>query len=347
MRNIKNAWKVIIRIFVVLVFVFALESTIRYCYEGWYSTAMTRLSKLERKELKGTIDTVYCGSSVTYYAFNAPYLDEKLGTSSFNLATSSQPVFASYCLIRETAEQNPLKRVYQVITVPSLKKARVNKNYIAAYANFNTWKWRLRYLAELADEDLILTNLFYSTNVEMYSDLSAVKRNIAHKKDPYLDVDKYAGRGSRAGYTAVFNGEAGNVPNREKKTWYGELGTSQIDEKAMKYLKKTADFCEKNDIKYTLIVLPQPDVNLEIIGDIDAYDECLRGLSEELGADYYNFLLYKDREKVFTNDKFRDIEHMNDSGQKLFCDLLVDVLNSDRPEDYFYDSIEEFKQSGS
>lgn len=346
MRNIKNAWKVLSRLCIALVFVIALESVIRYCYEDWHTTAMTRLSKLERRELEGTIDTVYCGSSVAYYALNAPYLDEKLGTSSFNLATSSQPVFSSYCLIRETGEHNPIKRVYQVITVPSLKKTRINRNYIGAYKNLNTWKWRLRYLAEMRSEPLILATMFSSTNVKSYLSFDSIKENIRHKKDPYLDVKRYAGRGSRTGYSAEFSGVVERVPNREKKTWYKEQGISQIDESAMKYMKKIAAFCEKNDIEYTLLVLPQPEANLEIIGDVDAYSECLEELAGELGAKLYNFLLYKDREKVFTNDKFRDIEHMNERGQKLFCDIFVEVVNSDHPEDYFYDSIEDFKQSG-
>ena len=62
-----------------------------------------------------------------------------------------------------------------------------------------------------------------------------------------------------------------------------------------------------------------------------------------MDANYYNFMLYKERQTVFTNDLFEDYKHMNVEGSEVFSELLAEVLQSSDPQEYFYDSMEEFK----
>ena len=54
-------------------------------------------------------------------------------------------------------------------------------------------------------------------------------------------------------------------------------------------------------------------------------------------------MLYKERQTVFTNDLFEDYKHMNVEGSEVFSELLAEVLQSSDPQEYFYDSMEEFK----
>ena len=54
MRNIRNAWKVISRVCVVLVFVFVLEAVVQFCYEDWGTISKITLSRRDREELNGT-----------------------------------------------------------------------------------------------------------------------------------------------------------------------------------------------------------------------------------------------------------------------------------------------------
>ncbi len=342
MRNIKNARKVLSRICIVFAFVFVLESVIRFCYEDWSKYSLIIVSQRERKELNGTLDTIYCGPSVTFNALDPYILDEKLGTNSFNLGASTQPLIGSYYLIRDTAENNDLRHVYQVLTIPMLKRGKKGRNYTTPYKQMCTLRWRLAYLAALKDESRVLPILAYSTSVKSYFQWSYVRRNIANRIGENQKLAKYKGRGFRNGGKKVYQGENAQERNADYYYWDGTLGLSQANEEALRYLKKSAEFCRKNGIEYTILLLPHPQESLNGAGDLDNLYECLNGLAEELGVRFLNFQLYKNRLTEFADDKFRDDEHMNTIGGETFSNLFAEVVSSAHPEDYFYESTEEF-----
>lgn len=342
MRNIKNAWKVLSRVCVVLAFVFVLEAVVQFCYEDWGTISKITLSRRDREELNGTLDTLFCGPSVAFNAIDPAILDGKLGTSSFNLAASSQPVFGSYYLIRDAALNNEIRRVYQVLTIPVLKKGRGQRNYLSPYKQMCTLRGRLTYLAALKDESDLTSLLAYSTRVKTYTDWNAVKNNIRQKTEKNPDTGNYRGRGFRAGGDQTYDGENAKERNSDSAYWDGGLGLAQADEEEVLYLRKSAEFCKKNGIEYTILLLPQPQANLDGAGDLDNLNECLRDLADELGVGFLNFQLYRNRMTEFANDKFRDEEHMNSAGGEAFSNLLAEVLSSEHPEEYFYGSTEEF-----
>lgn len=342
MRNIKNAWKVISRICVVLAFVLVLESAIQLCYEDWGTISTLTLSQRDRKTLNGTLDTLYCGPSVAFNAIDPFILDERLGTSSFNLAASSQPVFGSYYLIRDAAVNNEIRRVYQILTIPTLKKGRGQRNYLSPYKQMCTLRGRLSYLAALRDESTLLSLLAYSTRVKTYTSWKSVKNNIRRKTEKNPNMGNYKGRGFRIGGDKVYQGENAQERNVDYNYWDGALGLSQADEEELSYLRKSAEFCKKNGIEYTILLLPQPQENLSGAGDLDNLNACLREFTDELGVGFLNFQLYKNRLSEFADDKFRDEEHMNTAGGEAFSELLAEVLSSDDPGDYFYESMAEF-----
>ena len=342
MRNIKNAWKVLSRLFVVLAFVIALENVVQFCYEDWSKYSLIIVSQRERKKLNGTLDTIYCGPSVTFNALDPFILDEKLGTSSFNLGASTQPLIGSYYLIRDVAENNAIRHVYQVLTIPMLKRGKKGRNYITPYKQMCTLRWRLSYLAALRDESRILPILAYSTSVKSYSKWSYVRKNIAGKTGENRKLAKYKGRGFRTSSNSVYSGEGAVERNPDYNYWDGTLGLEQANAEALQYLKKSAEFCNKNGIEYTILLLPNPQESLDSAGDLDNLNESLRGLADELGITFYNFQLYKNRLTEFANDKFRDDEHMNTPGGEAFSKLFAEVLSSEHPEEYFYESMSEF-----
>lgn len=338
MRNIKNAWKVLSRICVVLAFVFVLESVIQFCYEDWGKISKIVMTQRNRKELNGTLDTIYCGPSVAFNAINPSVMDAKLGTSSFNLAASSQPVMGSYYLMRDTMAENKICRVYQILTIPTLKKGRGQRNYLSPYKQMCTLRWRIAYLAALKDEKRILPILAYSTRVKSYANWSLVKENIEQK----TKKREYAQRGYRNGGERVYEGQNAQERNPDYNYWDGALGLEQADAEELLYLRKSAEYCRENGIEYTILLLPQPKANLDGAGDIDNLNECLSDLADELGVNFYNFQLYKNRLTEFADDKFRDEEHMNAAGGEAFSALLAEVVASGHPEEYFYDSTEGF-----
>lgn len=336
MCSIKKAvFKFILVVFIIIV----IEGGVRLCYESWVN--QTVQSKQERVNLKGTIDTLYCGNSLTYYSFNPEILDEKLETNSFNLATASQPYIGTYYLIRDAVEENPIDKVYVTIALAPLKEKSSTKYYISGFENMRTWKWKLRYLMAVQKEDVWISSLLYTTQVENYLNVEGVKANLINKLVTKSTSSNYAGRGFRRIETE-FEGRE-NKKNGRVNLWNGKKGEAQIQEESLTYIEKIADFCNEQGIKLTFVTLPYTQTYLDGARDLDDFNEYFKEKSEEWGADYLNFMLYKDRESVFTDEKFKDDRHMNVKGSEAFCELLAEVVRSSQPEEYFYDSMEDFQ----
>lgn len=328
-----NFRKVAVRVCFVLAFVFLFEQGIRFLYEPW--TLNVAASKRERTDLKGTLDTVYAGTSLAARGFSPVYIDEILGTSSFNVSTGSQPVKGSYYLIREAAEQNPVRRVYLGLSIASLKTDYTDYEYLSAYENLCTWKWRLRYLWSLKREPVLVSGLFYSTRVEYYAEPQVVKDNVENKlrgsKGPIYGYRGWSASRKRYKGDAEASGETNNKINY----WDGEAGASQTVDEALEYIRKTGQFCRENGIEFYLVLMPVTQDYLELAGDIYDLDDFCRNLAQEAGAGYYNFMLYKDAASVFTDDLFKDYKHLNVYGAKEFAKIFAEVVSSEDPEKYF------------
>lgn len=336
----QNVRKAIIRVFLVVFIMIALQETVRFCYESWNS--ITIWSKKERKELEGTLDTLYLGTSIVYDGIVPSMLDAELGTNSFNMGSAGQPVIGSYYLLLEAAEKNPIKQVYMSIPMPSLLKADAYlQNYLSAFENLYTLEWKLKYLSAVNKEEVWKAALFYSTQVEYYLVPQKVKTNIIKKLNPQDPPELYGGRGFRHS-TSVFKGRK-QQKNNIRNTWFESGNEERLQAQALTYLDKMAEFCKENDIELTLIGMPYPQVFIDGAGNMDGYHEYLQSKAEELGVEFYDFIYHKEREEIFTNETFKDDHHLNTIGGEAFSRMMIEVLQSDNPQEYFYDSLAEFE----
>lgn len=338
MRSIR---KIGIRLCLIIFIVIAVESAVRYGYESW--SAPTRLSRIEREQLEGELDTLYLGTSVTYRGFNPQILDEELGSSSFNLGSAGQSPVGAYYLLRETAEKNPIRRVYMTISLPEIKKDTTDlvHSYRSAFENMYSWKWRLALLMDVNREDLWTCTLFYSTRVEDYFDLSTVKKNLKKKLSKTLEAEGYGGRGYRLFQEKPYKGREVRE-NEAQDAWYAGQGEAQIQPEALDALDRIAKFCREEEIELTYVILPASQVYLDGAGDLDAMNQYFEKWTGERGANLYNFFLYKDRQEVFDNSMFADSVHLRNEGGAVFSHLLAEIEKSGDPQSYFLDSMEEF-----
>lgn len=332
----KNVKKIVVRGCVILLFLAAFEAMARFCYENWKTYLLT--SKRERTEMKGTIETLYCGTSLAARAFQPAVLDELLGTTGFNLANNSQPLKGTYYLIRETVEENPVKQIYLAPSISSLKETANAQEYLSAYENLRTARWKARYLLSVHSEELTVSALLYSTRVEEYLDLKTVKANVKNKLQKTTVKRYYGQRGWRASQKQ-YQGQNAGKQNNYLNYWDGDAKEAQISGESLEYLYKIADFCREENIELYLVLLPVTQDYIDGAGDMDNLDTVCRALAEELDAGYYNFMLYKERQSVFTDDKFGDTKHFNAEGGPLFSEIFAEVLQSGSPQEYFYDTM--------
>lgn len=333
--------KILIPLGILLAFAVLLEGGVRFCYENWRS--YTVVSKQERRDLKGSLDTVYLGTSLAYRGFCPAVLDEKLGTNSFNLGTAQQSLMGTYYLLRETAEQNPVEQVYLSLSIAALKNECPDDSYVSASENFCTLRWKLRYLAAVKKESVFVSSMLYSTRVKTYSNISAVKKNVSKKLSGAKSGSRYGQRGFR-GSKRIYNGGKPQKRNEDKHYWDGSLGAEQIQSEALEYLKKITEFCNQEDIRIIWVLTPLTETYMTGAGDMDNYDEVVRSLAAEYGAEYYNFILYKERKTLFPNEVFADHSHLNIKGGEAFSEELAKVMTAENPEDYFYDSMKEAEE---
>lgn len=120
--------------------------------------------------------------------------------------------------------------------------------------------------------------------------------------------DNYAGRGYRL-TDKVWKGKIGKK-NTKTNIWYENQDETRIQEEAIIYLEKIAEFCNENGIKLTLIGLPYPQAYIDRTGYIDGFHQYLKGKAEAWNVDFYNFILYKERKNIFTDQLFQDKTHL-------------------------------------
>lgn len=104
----KNVKKIAVRSCVVLLFIAGFEFMARFCHESWKTYLLT--SKRERSEMKGTIETLYCGTSLAARAFQPATQDYIDGGPAFSavfaeVLQSSDPQAFFYDSIKDFGER--------------------------------------------------------------------------------------------------------------------------------------------------------------------------------------------------------------------------------------------------
>lgn len=323
MRNIR---KIFVRAAAVLVFLFVLESTVRFLYEPYNTYSI--LSTEEYEELKGTLDTLFVGSSHSYFAFDPQLFDERMGTNSFNLASGAQPLFMSYQLVREGIEINPIKNVVLGISFSSLLKNEDDNSVLGGYDRLITLRGKIRTLLEDTDDNRRLHELFYSTRVDNWFDFSAVAENVRHKLSDTYREDVLAMDDNEYGYRGywysenVFNGQRNTDENRGYNVW----DESKVKDINLEYLIKIMELCRDEGINLRIVILPVTQAFLDYAGDYEAMHDYYAKLADEYGAELYDCINYDNRAEDFPNEYFRDTSHLNRAGSQAFGNLLVDWI---------------------
>jgi hypothetical protein len=120
-----------------------------------------------------------------------------------------------------------------------------------------------------------------------------------------------------------------------------------ITEDAEKYLRMIVEYCQKEDIRLTLIVSPMYELQLYSTGDYDSYRVQIAGIAEEYGVPFYDFNLAKEEYlDIQYPENFMDTGHLNATGAALFTGFLWQVMENDDEAnaEIFYSSFQEKKQ---
>lgn len=300
------------------------------------------------------IDNLYLGTSHVFCDLNPEILDDINGENNFNLATSAQPLVASYYLLKEADKENNLSHVY------------LDLNYSFVIANDET-SGDMKQLDMMVTSWQVLNQMPFSVNKLQWILDSTESRYLylsifpplQYKKDllnfdylgdqlakkaqedylTYNDYASYTHKGYAYGEHMV-NGLycATNYPST--------LRNIRISEQAQEYLAKIINYCNENDITLTLYASPVTDYILCVSGEYDDFVKQMKEFVESYGLEYYDFnLCRKEYLDIGDNYYWSDNNHMNAFGAEIytnaFGNFFKNISNGEIQREFFYESYQQ------
>lgn len=312
-------------------------------------------SRVAIKEMYDTpgIDTVYLGASVAFYALDPDFIDPRLGTNSFNLATMHQNMDGSLYLLKEAYRTHHIKEAYVDVfyEIATLFEAERRKDLTSMYLITDYTKPSLdKLLYEINgsnDKHYFNTFLISRRNWNLLLDPSHIKDVVSKKLTTvyregglvYKETkpNEYIGRGF-----VQNNKKLQTEGNLFRIARHNPIDISKLSSTWVESLEEIIDFCEKHDIKLHLIATPLSNYRILSIGNYDDFIAFINHEIEGTHADYYDFNLLREEFFPDTTTSFSDDHHMSMQGTEYFEQAFCMLMSGEASrEELFYDSIEE------
>ena len=301
-------------------------------------------------------DIIFLGSSKTYSTICPETVQENLGMSAFDLASSGQGMMGGYYLLEEYFKYHSANYVVLEMQENKLLGFGLDEKGIHA-ANYqitdslkkdNRTFWK--YFKEAYSFDNYFSAFFPVSHYRSNFTFTFAKNRLLSgeflqilKTQPY---GEYRGDGYLNGYT--YNGEEVD----KSIVLEGEsvlTSDTELCEKSVEYFEKTLELCNKNKCRLILVTYPV----IDSAGSLNRIQEC-RDFYVEFASrydlDYLNMMLCKEYAKVKDDAyDFEDKGHMNDSGARkhtyYLCKELEHVFHGDDYSQNFYSNAYDWKET--
>ena len=348
---LKRNYKHFLEITTLILFLALGEMTLEYLLINDEGT-MERAVMHDLYQASENIDNLYLGSSHVYCNINPYILDDINGKNNFNLATSGQPIIASYYLLKEADKRNDLECVYVDLYFGLLIGDRAKwrepdelgsswKVMDQMEFSVNKLDWIMHSTAPGYVYLSLIPSIRYKSRI---LDFEYLAERLYNKSQ--ADYRNYNGSEvSHKGYFFVEHIADELYYDRSKKSFEEPV---QLSEEAKEYLIKIMEYCTVNDIELRLYANPVSGwVICRDVGDYDNYIAQVKELVSEYGLEYYDFNLCK-KEYLDISDHmyWTDDNHLNADGAEVYTTFLGDffekINNGEiQSDDYFYDSYQQ------
>lgn len=293
-------------------------------------------------------DTILLGSSHGYSGFDAEYMSTELGISALNLSSPGQTLDSSYVLLKEADKYNDVNQVYlELYHWIGQQEAYDDRTDLVYQYNVSD------YMRPSVDKYYYMLNMcdksYYSTALiparRYWRDLfnpSVIESNVKNKINGdyftyYKDNPKFSVLGPSDGCAtdSMFL----------DYTEFSHIDRADFNDDWLQSLKDIIMYCDKNDIKLTLVVMPITDMTM--VG-VENYDEYIDMVNEIVGdctgceVDYIDFNLIKEDYFIGNFDNFSDNNHLNIQGRSLIMSIFVQLEKGELlPSEVFYQTYSE------
>ena len=282
-------------------------------------------------------DTLFLGASRTYKGIEPLIIDRELNCNSYLLASDSCSLEDRYYLLESALEQKSLKRViieisfdafadywednYVYEVEPMSKLEGIGRKIRFSYGRFDFWQ----------DEYDNVYPALMSYGVERW-------------------ICNMQGKAEEKGFVRSETASQVTPDDRIAADYNADrINTNYVEEK-ISWAEKTIELALENNLEVILINTPDTETKLWRFTGWEVYQECLEGIAEKYGVEFYDFNLYIGREDILNDDlHFFDENHLSGDGADVFTNVLVQVIR-DRDsgksvDDMFYASYEEAKEN--
>ena len=297
-------------------------------------------ANIDLKKSEGKVDTVFLGSSWTYFGYNCQQYDEQMGTVSFNAGSMGQSPIDSYYYLLQIMKKNRIKTVYY--NLHHLKLQQGNSINSSIVNNRLTGINKLEHFIATANKDTVK----YILKSYQYKDLmkNVSLRNVIRQKLnlDYIngvwhsnnDGQDYAGMGYIESTLSIKQGNNSNFILSES-TWKEE----DILALNLKYLDKMILLCKENDIDLIFLTPPFSVGFLQASKGYGAFSSYIEEFvcSKDIKYIDFNKLVHS----PYLNDElFTDTSHVNAKGAEILTNLLCGIMNGS-PEIKFFRTFSE------
>lgn len=289
-----------------------------------------RLMFVELHQQKN-IDVMICGASHVSHGLYPELADSILNKNTFCAGTPQQSIDGTYAIIREAAEQCPVKDVYLEMDFaparPDVFKERKGLKSTYLVSNYlKNKRVKFDYLLHASGAGLYLNSLmplgkekFISVNPVDVAKILKSKINGDYYKATYSLAEDYVGKGCVMKSKFIPNGSYCSEVEKP-------IPVSEITDDYKNTVKKIASYCKEKELNLIFFSMPCSDYYLAEKGNYEEYYEWVKNFTASMGYDYFDFNLCREDFFLLEDCDFEDDNHLSKTGiekfTKAFCEFF-------------------------
>jgi len=298
----------------------------------WLNTPTDDHDQALRARLAGQIDTLIIGQSYAMDGIMPTKLDEKLGTTTYNLSGSLMPVYGQKYMVEKELARNPVKNVIIEITPDTFttnQRTTYGNGDSYIVARLDSFTERLDYMVrhvQFTDWPNIYARVLL---LSMRSALNQLRGRVDLIDDSNMGFNPQRGQdvsGDQAWAQAAYQSSSvfGN-PIEENISQYEEL----------------IQVCIDAGCDVTLVYTPVCHAKIWQLYDQDAFLDWAHGIADKYNVPVFDFNLLKSRYELFNDyTSFSDDNHLSEEGAAVFSEVMADILfhyrSGENVSDFFY-----------
>lgn len=292
-----------------------------------------------RKELVGSIDTIFLGASQCVRGLIPEEADKILGCKSYNLGGSLLTWHAREALLLEEVDRNPVKTVYMDIAFDTLQRG-----------NETGFEGNADVLLRLDGTAKRIKYFFKETPIDQYDDMLSIfsLHGFMYSKSKLLKAENSLDKKAK-GYFPANEVDISISAEETDSLFNCENIEKDFDKENLTTLERIVDICKVRNIELVFIVIPLSDNKIWKIADWNIFVDKVKELSDKYSCRCYDFNLLKSRYNLLTDkESFSNATHLSDTGAKAFTKEFATIMsrlnNGANADSLFYSSYDEMKK---